>query len=858
QVRNVVSLVISLLDQLLWLEKQHPALLSDVGYVTAVLDRMRPGGDAWQLHHPKETMAWLTRQWEFCSRLPVKMNPLKIRTVHALLDAHRKRGAYPENPYLEYLALTSGRAVPVRKRALREGLERDYLYHILAKKKDIATYEKYISEGQLTRIHAEAQLMAGASTEQWGKKLQPEQFRKLRDKTEVELLISNANQWSATDQVSLKLQLKNASALTVRIFELDSLAHVRSTGGNPSVDMKLNGLVPHHERVVKFQKPSIVRHDYTLKLPRLSGRGVWIVECISQGVSCRALVRKGHLHLLSEAVAGAQRVTILDEKLRPAAAAELYLGGQKFTADAKGRITLPLANAKRNDSAILFASSAKANNDPALPEAMGLAVATVLERLPSQHKLKMEVGAESEQLLAGKKADLYIRPQLSNNNLPVPFSKLENPRINITATLRGGVRTDVSDVPVKLPANGILRVPITVPSELRELTVVLQGELSIPGRKEPLKLTAESTVKVNNVNSTMLTGQAFLSKTTKGWVLDLLGRNGEPMPQRVLNLEVGRNGFDNVVALQMKTDAQGQIQLGELQGIYGIEVADTKFFKGISVDLDTYGYGGPEEIYARVGEAIHLLPAWKHWLDNIHLHYGLLSHHGNSTKPVAELNKHLSRENDELVIKGLPAGQYILKESGYRKGVKIRVIDAEKNGKWLHGKGISLSHHNPTPFHITNAKVGGENNAQHITATLRGDVKNTRVIAMGVRYFHEYDHHSMLALTLRQPPMLWQHGYLAGATVNGRTLSDEYRYILERRQAKHFPGNMLERPSLLLHPRKEISSKQSSYGGLDSEAGRMNHASQAESRAKKGGIPATMMSRQITPSYDFLAKSSVV
>src|SRR6185437_5099902 len=34
----------------------------------------------------------------------------------------------------------------------------------------------------------------------------------------------------------------------------------------------------------------------------------------------------------------------------------------------------------------------------------------------------------------------------------------------------------------------------------------------------------------------------------------------------------------------------------------------------------------------------------------------------------------------------------------------------------------------------------------------------------------------------------------------GRAIGDEYRYILERRYAKLFPGNMLPRPGLLLNP----------------------------------------------------------
>ena len=36
--------------------------------------------------------------------------------------------------------------------------------------------------------------------------------------------------------------------------------------------------------------------------------------------------------------------------------------------------------------------------------------------------------------------------------------------------------------------------------------------------------------------------------------------------------------------------------------------------------------------------------------------------------------------------------------------------------------------------------------------------------------------------------------------IAGRNIGDEYRYILDRKYAKKYPGSMLERPSLLLNP----------------------------------------------------------
>jgi hypothetical protein len=52
--------------------------------------------------------------------------------------------------------------------------------------------------------------------------------------------------------------------------------------------------------------------------------------------------------------------------------------------------------------------------------------------------------------------------------------------------------------------------------------------------------------------------------------------------------------------------------------------------------------------------------------------------------------------------------------------------------------------------------------------------------------------------------------------LTGRNIGDEYRYVLERRAQKKYPGNMLERPSLLLNPwavRTTETGEQLAQGG---------------------------------------------
>src|SRR4029077_19809508 len=43
-------------------------------------------------------------------------------------------------------------------------------------------------------------------------------------------------------------------------------------------------------------------------------------------------------------------------------------------------------------------------------------------------------------------------------------------------------------------------------------------------------------------------------------------------------------------------------------------------------------------------------------------------------------------------------------------------------------------------------------------------------------------------------------GHAESVYLTGRNIGDEYRYVLDRKGQKKYPGNMLERPMLLLNP----------------------------------------------------------
>lgn len=857
-----------LLDQLIWLEKQHPALRDQESFVDALLTRFRPGDRHYLVFHPKEKRAWLDRTWQYAKSLSPKYSSLKAHLLYHLLNDHLHSDSFPEDLFIEYIQLARPRITTTRTHTAPAKLTQDfskittlstvlddkrlvriYLHHLLGKKKHIPALRQHFTEKHLTRIQAESQLLAGESASDWGQKLSPENFRELRDRTEVVLASANATQWSATDNVSLLLNLKNTPALSVRVFKIDPLTHLRRNDSELSVDIKLNGLVPHHEQIIQFKKTPLVRHRYQLDLPKLTGRGIWIVECISEGVSCRSLVRKGSLHLVTRNTANGQVATIFDETSTPAHPATLWLKGKAYPTDKEGNLTLPFASSARSEKVILSAPQTNDSSD----QSASLASSLYLKRDKTDYTLELNAGTDREQLLARKTATLLIRPRLWNNLANTPLSTLKNATLNISATLTEGITTELSDLSIDLAVKGIIKQAITVPEDTRVINITLNGEIFHPDRNEPEKLTATASMKLNEINNFSLIAQPFLTRTTDGWQIELLGRNGEPLAHRALPCIFNRNGFVNDTKQTLRTNADGRIDLGQLDGIIRLRIEGTEFSQAFSSWLMKNDYTSPKNIQALTGEVIRI-PR------NITIPHiaplstcALYRHNGDPQTPIASMSKHLSISKGKLIIKDLPPGTYSLFSFGHFN-TSIHIINGKTQGPWLTDNSQTIERINPAPLFIPTASTKDEK----LTATIIGDVTKTQVIAIGTRYYQGNEAYDFLKPKTSIEPAIWNHAYLGNETLNGRTLSDEYRYILERRQAKHFAGNMLPRPGLLIYPWKQ----QDSDALLTSEAGGMAGIPQAmkerSSRSGGGSFGQPMSLKSSSPSFDFLAYPSVI
>ena len=145
-----------------------------------------------------------------------------------------------------------------------------------------------------------------------------------------------------------------------------------------------------------------------------------------------------------------------------------------------------------------------------------------------------------------------------------------------------------------------------------------------------------------------------------------------------------------------------------------------------------------------------------------------------------------------------------------------------------------------------------------VTIRLQNVSKFARVHVFGTRYYPAYAAFGYLSRVRDAEPSWLEPRKLEALYIAGRNIGDEYRYILDRKYAKKHPGNMLERPSLLLNPwavRSTETGEQVAAAGADF-AKKPEQAGGGEGRGATTGGPVAAGGDFV--NLDFLAQASAV
>jgi len=458
----------------------------------------------------------------------------------------------------------------------------------------------------------------------------------------------------------------------------------------------------------------------------------------------------------------------------------VWFGGREFATDERGEAVIPF--------------STRPGRRPLILNHGRLSTLDFLDHASESYTLEAGIHVPREALLGGQSAQILVRPVLSLNGRAIAIALLDDPTLTITAVDLDGVAATTDVRGLELSDTAELIHEIAVPERLVSLSVRLRGKVKSLTADDPVDVaSAPATFDINGIDTTLQTDSALLSRIAEGYAVDLRGKNGEVQVARPLQVTMRHRDYTETVDATLMTDEAGRIHLGSLEGIEWIMTRDAR-----TNHTSQWALTGSERTvltvrHARAGEDV-LIPYQGHSSTVDRSVLSALELRGGQFR--SDVLAQAAMRPGYVVLQGLAPGDYdvLLKESGDR--IRVVVTSGAEHAGWAMGPARSLDLRERLPLQITEAVFRGDT----LDVQLAHGRPGTRVHIYTSRYLPAFD--PFAHLDAGPLPRL---GYTnepdhASSYHSGREIGDEYRYILERRFATKFPGNMLDRPSMLLNP----------------------------------------------------------
>eukprot|EP00456_Euglypha_rotunda_P016433 TRINITY_DN1542_c1_g1_i2.p1 TRINITY_DN1542_c1_g1~~TRINITY_DN1542_c1_g1_i2.p1 ORF type:complete len:2121 (+),score=552.63 TRINITY_DN1542_c1_g1_i2:3010-9372(+) len=813
-----------LLPQLEELLKLIPDLLNQQNFVVAYLTKLQPGADESWRHDPKLLEAYLNRLTTFANRLSPVHNSLKAHVLYHRLVLGQVRGQYNQELLIEYLKLP--RHVGYLSKVMQESealkqypsdlnsnyggatllppigndepLVRAYLSQIFIDAANTKLFEPYVNDTYLRHLFAETKIVNGlGEPEQWASLLPAALFQQLKDRIDIDFVPTNKTQFAPDEAVTLDLNVKNVGTLIVKVFEINTRNYYRENRREVDTDVNLDGLVANVEKTYAYNEPPLRRMRRKYDFPQLTKPGVYVVDFIGNGRSSRALIRKGRLRHLVRTGSAGQIFTILDEQNQQVRDASVWMAGHEFQPGKDGTIVVPF--------------SAAATTQPIVITRGDLSSLETFVHEGENYGLTAGIYVDRESLLKRKTAEVVVRPSLLLNGTPVSLKLLEEVKLTITSTDLDGIASSQEIADFKVFEDRDSTHEFQVPARLASISFALTAKvkrLSTGGQK--VDLAASDTFALNEIDRTEKIEDLHLLKTAAGYVLEVRGKTGESRASRPVSFAIKHHDFRHPLQLVLKTNPAGRIALGALEGIATVTATGpegTSHNWQLRSDEHTYS----QTLQGKVGEPL-TLPYLPRSGGNKpeRSEVSLLELRGDVY--VADRFSNLSVKNGMLVLDKLPAGDFELLLKGAGTRIRVRLTEGEHLGRFVVGSRRQLETPVLPPVQIESIKM----NDGKVFVQLQNANKFTRVHVFATRYVPGYGLYEHLSRVRGPEPYMFSQTPRESVYLTGRNIGDEYRYIIDRKYANKFPGNMLDRPSLLLNPwavRETQTGEQIAAGG---------------------------------------------
>ncbi|MCA8960735.1 MAG: hypothetical protein KDC38_09490, partial [Planctomycetes bacterium] len=343
--------------------------------------------------------------------------------------------------------------------------------------------------------------------------------------------------------------------------------------------------------------------------------------------------------------------------------------------------------------------------------------------------------------------------------------------------------------------SGRLVVEVRIPRGLQSLTARVTGTVQNNAENRRSAIEGGAGLLAGELESTTIE-RLLLVPSRSGYRLELRGRNGEPIPDRPVDVSLRHAWLSESRTVHLRTDDRGRIELGGLDRVARVSAwcARDREFEPTRREWSLPGSNTaqPAVLHVETGAAFTLPGGNAH--GETHALLVELRGVGDAAVPYADRTPAIRADDTRLEVAGLPAGDYHLYpgETSSPRLIRVGHVRADDSRVAATGHRV-LAKSPPLPARV--AAIDLENDALVIALEGASDETTVRVEA----------HRALTRpvgpsrLRPRTLPVHWRRSSEASFLV-GRELDDEYRYILDRRDHPHYAGNPLERPGLILNP----------------------------------------------------------
>lgn len=844
------------LKQLDRLSEKAPSLLGSDKYIREYLTRLLPR-DGQSVQDAAVLMKYLTRLKSFTDRLPASQLNLKALVVGNLLKFKQSQGQFDKALFGEYLQYPSNSSFYSReaRQAARDGVDlafqisphvalqpigddshlvRHHLEQFLKTAADTSQFDAFIERDYLKRVFAETKILhAIGDSASWYSMLSPEQQKELRDRIELRFTPENKALYSSSDDVVLKLECKNVDEVVVKVYQIELRNYYRSSNREVSTDIDLDGLVANISRKLEFALPADLRHAESIHLPELTGSGVWVVDVLGGGVRSRALVRKGGLTVIERMSDAGQQFSVIDFDGDVCEAAQFELGSNVYRGGADGWITLPFAEKRATRTALVVNG--------------GFAQQHTFAHAHERYQLFATFAVDRESLISGVEAAMVISTRLSCNGRPVGIELLEDAQLKLTATTATGTATSQTTTDIKLSDTKDLLFKFNVPSGLTKLEYELSGTVRKVSDDQKQSVASKGSTDCNGIIATSQIYDAFLSHRKSGYGLVVTGRNGEPANTLPVVVKVVHPWLEDTVDFKLATDQRGEIALGEMRDVQAIivqsdQLKDTRFV------LRSPQRAWPQKVHSLPGQLI-VFPLGAASADPSS--FSLHSVRGGRVQK--NWQSVLEVDTGALRIAGLEPGDYRLHDFRADSTVEIRVESGQVAQRHVAGSERVLAVPEAPAVFIRRVVEHGEK----LQVAVENATAATRVHVCVTTFAADVSRYSSFHLPAEAPSLTGRRT-ARSYYVDSLRLDEEYAYILNRRGAPKFPGNMLVQPSLLIHPWEIAKTtnlrREARDGDMIPDAAAAPIMAEGENALRGRGEPRAV---SYSKSFEHLARPSV-